>query len=140
MNTPPRWFTVVTVIALLWNLLGCVAFIGDLRLTAADIAQMPAEHQALYAARPAWAVAATAVAVFGGVLGCIALLMRKKWALPVFVLSLIGIIVQDIGLFVLADAIKLAGPVVAVLQGVVLVVAIGLIGLSRKGIQRGWLS
>ncbi len=140
MNKPPRWFYVVAFIALLWNLLGCVAFIGDLRLTAADIAQMPAEHQALYAARPAWAVAGTALGVFGGVLGCIALLLRKKWALPVFVLSLIGIIVQDIGLFVLADAIKLAGPVVAVLQGMVLVVAIGLVGLSRRGIQRSWLS
>lgn len=139
MNKPPRWFYVVAAIALLWNLLGCVAFIGDLRLTAADIAQMPAEHQALYAARPAWAVAATAIAVFGGVLGCIGLLMRKKWALPVFVLSLIGIIVQDIGLFVLADAVKLAGPVVAVLQGVVLIVAIGLIVLSRKAIARIWL-
>lgn len=139
MNKPPRWFYVVAVIVLLWNLLGCVAFIGDLRLTAADIAQLPVEHQALYAARPAWAVAATAVAVFGGLLGCIALLMRKKWALPVFVLSLIGIIVQDIGLFVLADAIKLAGPVVAVLQGVVLLFAIGLVVLSRKAIARNWL-
>lgn len=117
MSKAPVWLYIVAVIALLWNLLGCVAFVGDLRLTAADIAQMPAEHQALYAARPAWAVAATAVAVFGGVLGCIALLMRKKWALPMFVLSLIGLIAQDIGLFVLADAIKLAGPVAAVLQG-----------------------
>lgn len=139
MSKAPVWLYIVAVIALLWNLLGCVAFVGDLRLTAADIAQMPAEHQALYAARPAWAVAATAVAVFGGVLGCIALLMRKKWALPMFVLSLIGLIAQDIGLFVLADAIKLAGPVAAVLQGGV-VVAIGLIGFGRKGIQRGWLS
>ncbi len=140
MNKPPVWFYVVAVIALLWNLLGCFAFIGDLRLTAADIAQMPAEHQALYAACPAWAVAGTALGVIGGALGCIALLLRKKWALPLFVISLIGIIVQDIGLFVLADAIKLAGPLVAVLQGVVLIVAIGLVVLSWKGIQRGWLS
>lgn len=66
--------------------------------------------------------------------------MRKTRGLPAFVLSLIGIFVQDIGLFVLADAVRLAGPVVAVLQGVVLIVAIGLIGLSRKGIQKGWLS
>lgn len=138
MNKPPRWFYVVAVIALLWNLLGCVAFIGDLRLTAADIAQMPAEHQALYAARPAWAVAATAVAVFGGVLGCIALLLRRKWALPLFVISLIGILVQDFGLFVLAKAATLADPVVVLLQSVVLIVAIGLIVLSRKANAIGW--
>lgn len=36
----------------------------------------------------------------------------------------------------LADAIKLAGQ----WHGVVLIVAIGLIVLSRKGSQRGWLS
>jgi len=139
MNAPPRWFTVVAIVALLWNLLGCAAFISDLRLTPADIAQLPEAHQALYAARPTWAVIATAIAVFGGVLGCIALLLRKKWALPVFVLSLIGIVVQDYGLFVLADAATLAGPVVVVLQGLVLVIAIGLIVLSRKAIARGWL-
>lgn len=138
MNTP-TWFKVVAVVALLWNLLGCLAFFADLRLSAEDIAQLPDAQQALYAARPGWAVVATGVAVLGGVLGSIGLLMRRKWAFPVFVLSLLGILVQDFGLFVLVDGASLAGPVAVVMQGIVLAVGIGLVLLSRKGIARGWL-
>jgi hypothetical protein len=100
---------------------------------------MPEAQQALYNARPGWAVASTALAVFGGVLGCIGLLMRKKWALSVFVASLVGIVVQDFGLFVLAGGASVAGPTAVVLQGIVLLVGIGLILLSRRGIAHGWL-
>lgn len=138
MNTP-TWFKVVAVLALLWNLLGCLAFFADLSLSPDDIAKLPEAQQALYAARPAWAVAATALAVFGGALGSIGLLLRRKWAFPVLVLSLVGILVQDFGLFVLADGASLAGPVAVVLQGLVLAIGIGLVVLSRKGIARGWL-
>ena len=138
MNTP-TWFKVVAVLALLWNLLGCFAYFSDLRLSPEDLAKLPEAQQALYAARPGWAVAATAAAVFGGALGSIGLLLRKKWAFPVFVLSLIGILVQDFGLFVLADGASLAGTVAVVMQAVVLAVGIALILLSRKGIARGWL-
>ena len=138
MNTP-TWFKVVAVVALLWNLLGCLAFFSDLLLSTEDLAKLPEAQQALYAARPGWAVAATAVAVFGGVLGCLGLLLRRKWALPVLILSLLGILIQDFGLFVLADGASLAGPVAVVMQAVVLAVGIGLVWLSRKGIARGWL-
>lgn len=140
MNRPPSWFTVVAVVALLWNVLGCIAFISDLRLSPEALASLPESQQALYAARPAWAVVATALAVFGGVLGCIGLLLRRRWAFPVLVFSLVGILVQDFGLFVLADGATLAGPVVVAMQAFVLAVGIGLVLLSRKGIARGWLA
>lgn len=135
----PVWFTVVAVLALLWNLLGCIAFFSDLRLSPDDLAKLPAAQQALYAARPVWAVAASGVAVFGGVLGSIGLLLRRKWAFPVFVLSLLGILIQDLALFVLADGASLAGPVAVVMQAVVLAIGLGLVLLSRKWIARGWL-
>lgn len=138
MNTP-TWFKIVAVMALLWNLLGCFAFFSDLRLSPEDLAKLPEAQQALYAARPGWAVAATAIAVFGGVLGSIGLLLGKKWALPTLVLSLLGILVQDFGLFVLAKGASLAGPVAVAIQGIVLAIGIGLVLLSRKGIARGWL-
>ena len=60
----PAWLKVVAVVALLWNLLGCIAFFFDLRLSPEDLAKLPEAQQALYAARPGWAVAATAIAVF----------------------------------------------------------------------------
>jgi hypothetical protein len=140
MNTPPRWFKVVAIAGLLWNLLGCLALFADLRLTADDLAAMPQAQQVLYAARPAWAVSATAVAVLGGVLGCVGLLLRRRWAFPVLVLSLLGIVVQDIALFVLVDGAALAGPVVVAMQALVLAIGIGLVVLARHARARGWLA
>ena len=107
--------------------------------TPADIAAMSAEQQALHAARPAWAIVATALAVIGGALGCIGLILRKRWALPLFVVSLVGVVVQDIGMFVLADGASLAGMPAVALQGVVLLVAIGLVVLARKADRNGWI-
>lgn len=135
----PTWLKVVAVVALLWNLLGLFAFFADLRLSPEDVAALPEAQRALYSARPGWAVASTAAAVSFGVLGSLGLLLGRKWALPVFIVSLLGVLVQDFGLFVLAGGVSLAGPVVLALQAVVLVVAVGLVVLSRKGISRGWL-
>ena len=140
MSKSPMWFKVVAVIALLWNLLGCLAFAFDLNISAEDIAKLPDAQQALYAARPAWALAATATAVIGGALGCVFLLLGKRWAFVVLLLSLIGILIQDYGMFVVANAATLAGPVAVAMQAIVLLVGAGLVLLSRKGIVRGWLT
>lgn len=90
LPTPPRWFTVTAVVTLLWNLAGLFAVIADLRLSPSDIAALPAEQQALYAARPLWSVVASVIATVGGTLGCVALLRKRRWALVVLVLSLAG--------------------------------------------------
>ena len=100
----------------------------------------PGAQQDLYNFRPGWALWSTAVAVIGGVLGSFALLLGKKWALPVFIASLIGIVVQDYGLFVLVDGASLAGQTAVVLQAVVLIIAVGLILLTRKAIVHRWIA
>ena len=128
------------MVALLWNLLGCFAIAADVMLAPADLAKLSAAQQQLYAARAGWAVAASMTAVLGGAIGCIGLLLRKKWAFPVLILSLIGILVQDFGLFVVVDGATLAGPVAVIMQTIVLAIGIGLVLLSRKGIARGWLA
>lgn len=140
MNQAPKWFTAVAIVALLWNVLGCIAFVLDMRLTPEDVAKLSEAQQALYAARPAWSVAATAVAVFGGALGCIGLLIRRRWAFALLLLSLLGIIVQDVELFVLSNGAVLAGVGAIVLQAVVLLVGVLLVLLGRKAIDRAWLS
>ena len=137
MSTTPQWFLPVTVLALMWNLLGCFAYLSDVTMTPEEVAQMSAADQALYAARPAWAVAATAIAVWGGAAGSLGLILRKRWALPLLVASLAGVIAQDVGLFFLSDA--QARLPVMVLQGFVLVVAVALVWLARKAAAQGWL-
>lgn len=135
MHKPPAWFLVVATLALLWNILGCIAVGMDMTV---DVQSLPAAQQALHA-RPAWGIAGSVVAVLAGALGCVGLLLRGRWALPVLVVSLLAIIVQDIDLFVLGAAVQLAGPVVVVMQGLVLVIGIALVMLARHARSRGWL-
>jgi hypothetical protein len=136
----PKWYTPVAVVALLWNLLGCVAYLSDVMLTPEDIAKLSAAQQAMYAARPAWSIAATAIAVWGGAAGCIGLILRRRWALPLFIASLAGIVAQDVGMFALAHVASSAGPGALVLQGLVLLIAVGLVLLTRQAMAREWIA
>ena len=140
MTQAPKWFRVAAIIALLWNILGCLAFVADLQLKPEDIAKLPEAQQALYASRPAWSIAATAIAVFGGTLGCIGLILKRKWAFVLLLLSLHGILGQDNAMFVLANAAEAAGSFAIVLQSVVLIVGVWLVLLSRKAMASGWIS
>lgn len=140
MNKPPIWFYIVVVVALLWNAAGLMAVVADLRLSPADIAALPADQQALYAARPGWSVVGSVIAVVGGTLGCLLLLLRKRLASLVFALSLTGLVVQDLGIFVLAGAGRGGNPVAFVLQGLVLLIAVGLLLLARRAQRRAWLA
>jgi hypothetical protein len=138
MNPIPKWYLPVAIVALLWNLIGCAAYLHDVMLSPEDIAMMPADQQALYAARPGWSVAATAVAVWGGALGCLGLILRRRWATPLLIASLAGVILQDLSLFAMSG--KAAIPSAAyVMQGLVLLISIGLVILARKAAARGWL-
>ncbi len=126
--------------ALLWNLLGCAAFYADLRLTPEDVAKLGAAQQAMHASRPAWSVAATGIAVIAGALGCVGLILRKRWSFALLVLSLVGVVVQDISMFAMSRAAAAPDTTALVLQGVVFVVAVALVLLARKATKIAWLS
>jgi hypothetical protein len=135
--TRPKWYMPVAIIALLWNLIGCAAYLMDVTLTPEAVAAMSPDQQALYAARPAWAVAVYAIAVWGGALGCVGLIMKKRWAKGALLASLLGLIAQDIALFGMSPvAIETS---VYALQGMVLVIAVLLLLLANTAARQGWL-
>ena len=133
----PKWYMPVAIVALLWNLMGCAAYLMDVTLTPEAVAAMSPDQQALYAARPAWAVAVYAIAVWGGALGCVGLIMKKRWAKGALLASLLGLIAQDIALFGMSPvAIETS---VYALQGMVLMIAVLLLLLANKAARQGWL-
>lgn len=136
MNAPPKWLRPVAVVALLWNLLGCLAFVSDLAMSSADVERLDAAQRALHEARPGWSVAGTGLAVVGGALGSLGLLLRRRWAMPLLALSLAGVVLQDAGL---ALAHVSPGGVVIGLQALVLAVAVALLALAMRARRRGWL-
>jgi len=138
-STPPGWFRPVAIVALIWNLLGCFAYLADVTMKPEDIAKLTQAEQALMASRPAWSIGATAVAVWFGAAGCIGLILRKRWATWLLVASFVGVLLQDLWLFLLSHAFSMTSAMAIVLQGVVLVVSIALVYLARISSARGWL-
>ena len=139
MNKPRIWFFIAAFLALLWNLAGLFAVVSDLRLSPNELAAMSPEQQALYAARPIWSVMASVLAVAGGTAGCAGLLLRWRRTVFLFYASLVGIVFQDLGLFVIMDT-NLSGNIAAyVMQSIVFLIAIGLIWLAGFASKKSWL-
>jgi hypothetical protein len=140
MNKSPLWFKIVAVVALIWNLLGAIAVIMNFTITPEAIAALPADQQQMYADTPMWASYASLLAVVTGALGCVALLLGKAFASPLFMLSIVGLVLQNIGIFVIVDAVAIMGISVLIMQGSVFVIAIGLLLLAKMAIKRGWVA
>ncbi len=139
-QTPPRSFMTIAFAALIWNALGVMAYIMQVTMSPEAIAALPQNEQILYESVPAWATAAFAIAVNGGALGCLLLLFRKVWALPVLIVSLLGVLVQMYHSFFVANAIEVYGPGSAVMPGMVLIIGIFLVWYANSARDKGWIS
>ncbi len=137
----PTWFWVASGIALLWNLLGLMAFVAQIMMVGSEtaMAALPPEQQELYKAMPSWVNIAFAVAVIAGTIGSVGLLLRAKWAFPVFVLSLLGVLGQQAYMFFLSDTFNVMGMGAVVFPLIVLVIAILLILFAKSSISKRWI-
>ena len=135
----PVWFWIIAVVALLWNLMGVGAYIDEAFMTDDVMAVLPQNVQEGYANRPAWVTGAFAIAVFAGTLGCIALLIRKKWAVQLFLISLIGVLAQQTYNFFLQEYVPLDG-VNMVMPILIVIVAALLYFFSKGAREKVWLS
>lgn len=136
----PIWFWILSVFALLWNLMGLSVFLMERFALDTLVAGLSDEQKALYTNIPTWVTVGFGVGVICGTLGCIGLLMRKKWAFPLFILSLIGVIAQQFYMYFLSDSIALMGGTSAMIMPMfVLIVCIGLIFFSKWCVGKGLL-
>ena len=142
MNTtnskPSASFWAISIIALLWNLMGVNQYILMAYKSESVRTGLSAEKLALIDATPVWSTAAFATAVFAGALGCIVLLLRKKLANTLFLVSFFGIIIQNIDAFMRFKISEFTG---AEITFTLLIPLIGLflIWYSKKCISKGWL-
>ena len=139
LATAPRSFWIISGLFLVWNLMGVMAFGMQVTMSDEALAALPEAQRDLYLSTPAWANAAFAVAVCGGTLGCILLLIRKAWAVPVFILSLLGILVQMFHAFALSPALEVLGAGGLVMPVLVTAGAIFLIWYARTTRARDWI-
>ena len=139
MPSRPASFWFIAVLALLWNLLGVAIFLMQMTMSPEMLAAMPPEQQRVQEATPSWLNIVFAVAVFSGALGATGLLLKKRWAVPLFGLSLIAVLVQLAAAYLLTPVWEASGVAGLFLPAALILIAALLLGYSRKAAARGWL-
>ncbi|MDQ3143644.1 MAG: hypothetical protein M3Q57_02020 [Pseudomonadota bacterium] len=132
----PTWFWIAAGLALLWEAFGCFMYWTQVTT---DPATLPLDQRTMWEATPPWIVGAYAVAVWVGLVGAVLLLMRRKAAVPLLLVSLLAVLVQFGGVM-LVPALRQVTPDDAFTLPIVIVVVCYLIFmLARLAGRRGWL-
>ena len=138
-NGVPTSFWVFSGAALAWNALGLVIYYQHVTMNPEGNPAFTEAQQQFFLATPTWATAAYGLAVTAGVLGSVALLLRRSWAFVLFVLSLAGVVAQNLHAFGIANAVETFGTSSVILPAMIFVVAVLLVFYSRSARTRGWL-
>ena len=109
VGTKTPWHLwVVGVLGILWNAFGC----WDYTMTELKGAEhlrafgMNDAQIAYFDAMPAWMIAVWAIGVWGAMAGSVLLLLRRKWATPVFAASLAGFLMSLVYAYLLSNGSK----------------------------------
>ena len=135
----PAHLWIVGILAILWNSFGAFDYLATQLELEFYMSAFSEEQLAYFYAFPPWAVAAWAFGVWGAVAGSVGLLLRKKWAVWAFAISLAGMAVSSIYTMLLTDGIKLMGPGAVIMTLVIWAVAIILLVYAWAMAKRGFL-
>jgi hypothetical protein len=138
---PAMSFWLIGGAALIWTLFGLIVYFKQVTVSPEELATVYSPEQVEFMlGTPKWATSAFAIAVNAGVLGSLFLLLRKAWAVPMFVISLVAVFVQNLNTFVLNDALAIFGTTPAIIQSIIVIIGAALIWYSRFAKDKGWLA
>ena len=136
----PWHLWLIGALALLWNAVGAFDYLMTQTQNEAYMGQFSPEQLEYFYGFPTWVVAAWAMAVWGSVLGSILLLLRKRAAAPVFLVSFLSMVVTSFHNFILTDGMDVMGVGGAIFSSFIFFFALGLWLYARGMADRGVLT
>ena len=136
---PPTLFWIIAVLALLWNIMGVIAYLSQAYITEEALALLPEQDQLYINNVASLVTAAYATAVFAGTLGSIALLIRKKIATLLFTISFIGVLIQSYYNFFIQEYMQIETFQI-MMTLVIIFICVFLIWYSKASNKRAWIS
>ena len=130
------WFLPAAVASMLFMGLGCVAYIMHV-LT--DPATLDLEQRTAFEALPAWVLGAQAIAVWIGLAGTILLVMKRKLAEPLLMVSLVAVLIWLAGLLLASEVRENMSANDLLVAIVVTALTWTIFWFARHSRQRGWL-
>lgn len=133
----PAWFTAVALLAVIWNAIGVAMYLSSVGVLGDPMTGLTEAERAAASSIPGWVTGAFAIGTFAGLIGSLGLLLRKSWAQPVLIVSMLGLLVLEGWIVFFSDALEIfgIGIPIAVSAGAVL-----LAWLATEARRRGWLS
>jgi hypothetical protein len=136
----PIHLWIIGVVTLLWNLIGAYDYLMTQTRNEAYMANFePAQLEYFYSF-PVWAEATWAIAVWGALLGSILLLLRKRLAAPVFLVSFVAMVITAVYNYGLSEGMEIQGTGGFIFSVVIFFVALGLWLYARAMSARGVLT
>ena len=136
-RTPPAWFRLLALLFVAWNLVGVYMYLHSVGLFGDPMADLSEAQRVAAESIPAAVTAAFAIGTLAGLIGSVGLLLRKRWAWPVLLVSLAALVVLEGWIVFLSghrEAFGLAVPITVTAGAVILA------WLAHHARQRGWLS
>ena len=131
-----RWFKWAALASLAWYLLGCALYLLEVTT---DPATLPADQRAMVEAAPTWMWAAYAIAVWVGLVGAVLLLMRRRLAVPLLLVSLLAVLVQFSAYFLHAPLSEAVSSDMLLVPIVVVALTWTVFWFAYHSHKRGWL-
>lgn len=136
----PVWYMIVSGVFLAWDLFDFAVFALTMTMfqnrEALEDAGLNPQQVELILSTPTWVNVAFGIAVVFGVWGCVALLEKKRLAVPLLIVSLLGVIAQNTYMYLLSDAVEIMGLGASPL---VIAGAIALVPFAILSANKGWL-
>lgn len=131
---------IVGILATLWNGYACYEYLMTNLKNAAFLAQMPADQVAYMNGLPAWLTAFWALGVWGGLAGGLLLLIRSRFAVLAFGLSLIGAVVGlGYQMFMTVRPASMTAGMMGLIPWVIIIVCAALFLYARAQAAKGVL-
>lgn len=137
---PPVWFMVISVAALLWNIMGVFMFLMTVLMTDEMLQEMPETDRNIYTQSPMWATVTFGVATISAAIASLGLTLRKKWSYFLFQVSLIAVLVNMYYTLFVLDIVALKGASAAVMPVFIIAIASFLLWFSFYAIKRKWIN
>ena len=130
------WYWIGAIASLLFMLLGCLIYAMHIYT---DPATLPLDQRVMFQAEPAWVTTILGAGSIIGASGAAMLLLRRKAAVPLLLISLIGAGIWFAGLMTASPLRNLLSTTEIAVLALAVAVTWTIYWFARHSRQRGWL-
>ena len=135
----PKHLWIVGILAMLWNLMGVFDYLATQFRFESYMSAFTQEQLDYFYGFPAWAVSGWAVAVWIGLAGTVGLLLRRRWSVVAYWISLAGLALSSIYTLVMTNGLEIMGSPATFMTVLIWVIAVFLVWYSSQQAKKGIL-